>query len=240
MAVLAGAAAWPLAGHAQPSERVRRIGVLIGPSENDPFARAMITAFIQALGQLGWVEGKNIRIDYRFAAGEPALFKAYAAELVGLSPDAIFAGTAPAVAASREQTRAIPIVFVGVPDPVAQGFVRSLARPDGNITGFSAPDTPLIGKRLQLLKEVAPSVTRVAGLFNPDITAPTLFSSAIQAAPSFGMTMMLVPVHDVAEIEEAIGAEARDPGAGVIALPDIFSTSHRDLIVAAATRHRCP
>jgi putative tryptophan/tyrosine transport system substrate-binding protein len=141
----------------------------------------------------------------------------------------------------REQTDTIPIVFAALGDPVAQGFVQSLARPGGNITGFSAPDAPLLGKRLQLLKEVAPQVTRVIGLFNPDITTPMLFSSAIQAAgSSFGMKVTLVPVHDVAEIEEAIAAEARDPGAGLMALPDIFTTSHRDVIIAAATRHRLP
>ena len=135
--VLGGAATWPLAGHAQQPERVRRVGVLIAFPENDPVAQASVTAFAQALGRFGWVEGKNIRIDYRFAAGDPTLFKTYAAELVGLSPDAILASTAPAVAALRQQTRTIPIVFVIVPDPVGQGFVQSLARPGGNITGFS-------------------------------------------------------------------------------------------------------
>jgi putative ABC transport system substrate-binding protein len=157
----------------------------------------MPSAFAQALGRFGWIEGKNIRTDYRFAAGDPALFKTYAAELVGLSPDAILATTPPAVAALREQTR-IPIVFVLVVDPVGLGFVQSLARPGGNITGFSAYDAPMMGKWLQLLKEVAPSVTRVAVIFNPD-TAPLapVFNRAIQAAaPSFGITVTLAPVHD--------------------------------------------
>jgi putative ABC transport system substrate-binding protein len=131
--------AWPLAGHAQQPEHTRRIGVLIAFPENDPFAQAIVTAFAQALGRFGWIEGKNIRTDYRFAAGDPALFKTYAAELVGLSPDAILATTPPAVAALRAQTR-IPIVFVLVVDPVGLGFVQSLARPGGNITGFSAYD----------------------------------------------------------------------------------------------------
>src|SRR5437868_5829116 len=129
------------------------------------------TAFVQALGRFGWVEGKNIRIDYRFAAGDPTLFKTYAAELVGLSPDVLLAGASLAIAALRQQTRTIPIVFVNVSDPVGQGFVESLARPGGNITGFTAYDAPLMGKWLQLLKEIAPSVTRVVVIFNPD-TAP--------------------------------------------------------------------
>ncbi len=146
IAALFGAAAWPLAGHAQEPERIRRVGVLIGFSENDPFVEKIVTAFAQALGRLGWVEGKNIRLDYRFAAGDPALYKTYAAELVGLAPDAILASPAPAVAALRQQTRTIPIVFVLLPDPVGLGFVQSLARPGGNLTGFSSYDAPIFGK----------------------------------------------------------------------------------------------
>ena len=146
IAVFGGAAAWPLAGHAQQPERIRRVGVLIAFPENDPFAQASVTAFAQALGRFGWVEGKNIRIDYRFAAGDPTLFKTYAAELVGLTPDVILASTPPAVAALRQQTRTIPIVFVLVADPVGQGFVQSLARPGGNVTGFTAFDAPIDGK----------------------------------------------------------------------------------------------
>jgi putative tryptophan/tyrosine transport system substrate-binding protein len=239
-AVIGGAALWSLTGHAQQPEHTRRIGVLIAFPENDPNTQAYVTAFAQALARLGWIEGKNIRIDYRFAAGDPALFKSYAAELVGLSPDAILASTPPAVAALREQTRTIPIVFLL--GNLELGFVQSLARPGGNITGFSAYDAPMMGKWLQLLKEVAPSVTRVAVIFNPD-TAPhaPLFNRAIQAAaPSFGITVTLAPVHDDAAIEEAIGAQAREPGGGLISLPDSFISAHRDVIIAAATRHRLP
>jgi ABC-type uncharacterized transport system substrate-binding protein len=166
-----GAAALPLTGYAQQPEGVRRVGLLNAFPENDPVNRASVMAFAGALERLGWVEGQNIRIDYRFAAGDPALFKTYAAELVGLSPDAILASNTPAVAAVRQQTRAIPIVFVRVSDPVGQGFVESLARPGGNITGFSVYDAPLMGKWVQLLKEVAPCVTRVAVIFNPDTRA---------------------------------------------------------------------
>jgi putative tryptophan/tyrosine transport system substrate-binding protein len=240
--VLGGAAAWPLAGRAQQPERIRRVGVLIAFSENDPVGQASVPAFAQALGRLGWVEGKNIRIDYRFAAGDAALFETYAAELVGLSPDAILASTPTAVMALRQQTRTIPIVFVLVVDPVGLGFVQSLARPGGNVTGFGAFDAPIVGKWLQLLKEIAPAVTRVAVIFNPD-TAPyaPLFNRVIEtAAPSFGMTVTLAPVRTDAAIEEAIATLAREPGGGLIGLPDIFTVTHRGVAIAAAARYGLP
>ena len=240
--VLGGAAAWPLAGYAQQPKRIPRVGVLISPPEGSPLAQASVTAFVEALRRFGWVEGKNIRIDYRFAAGDTELFKNYAAELVGMSPDAILTGGSPAVAALQHQTRTIPIVFTGIGDPVGQGFVQSLARPGGNITGFGANDPTLMGKWLQLLKEIAPRVTRVAVIFNPD-TAPfaPLFNHEIEAgAPSFRMTVTLATVHDDAGIEEAIAAQAREPGGGLISLPDSFTTAHRDVIIAAASRHSLP
>jgi putative tryptophan/tyrosine transport system substrate-binding protein len=242
IAVLAGAAAWPLAAHAQQPERLRRVGVLMGFPETDWFAHRIVSAFADALGRFGWVEGKNIRIDYRFAAGDPTLFKTYAAELVGLSPDAILASPLTAVTALREQTRTIPIVFVLVVDPVGQGFVQSLARPGGNITGFGAFDPPIIGKWLELLKEVAPSVTRVAVIFNPaTATYAPLFNREIEAAaPSLGMTVTLAPVHDDAGIEEAASAQGREPGGSLISLPDSFTFTHRDVIIAAAARYRLP
>jgi putative ABC transport system substrate-binding protein len=242
IAVLGGAAAWPLIGYAQQPERIRRIGVLISPPENSQLAQAYVTAFVEALRRFGWVEGQNVRIDYRFAAGDPALFKSYAAELVELSPDAILTGGSPAVAALQQQTRTIPIVFTGVGDPIGQGFVQSLARPGGNITGFGANDPTLMGKWLQLLQEVAPRVTRVAVIFNPDTALfASLFNSAIEAAaPSLGITVTLAPVHDDAGIEEAIAAQARDPGGGVVSLPDPFTVAHRDAIIAAASRHSLP
>jgi len=222
--------------------RFRRLGVLNAWPEKDPAVREFVTAFTQALRRFGWVEGKNIRIDWRFAAGDPALFKPYAEELVGLSPDVIFAMTQPALAALQQQTHTIPIVFVVVLDPVGQGFVQSLAQPGGNITGFAIPDAPIMGKWLQLFKEVAPRVTRVAVIFNPD-TALTaaLDNRAIEAAaPSLGMTVTLAPVHDDAGIEEAIAAQAREPGGGLIALPDPFNGAHRDATIAAASRTGLP
>jgi putative ABC transport system substrate-binding protein len=239
--IIGAGSAWPLAGHAQQAERLRRVGVLIAFPENDPLARRIVTVFADALGRFGWVERKNIRIDYRFAAGDPTLFKTYAAELVGLAPDAILAETPQAVAALRQQTRAVPIVFVFLTDPVGLGFVQSLARPGANITGFSAYDAPVMGKWLQLLKEVAPSVTRVAVIFNPGTTAPTLFNSAIEAAaPTLGMTVELAPVYDDAGIEETVATQARESGGGLISLPDSFIVSRREVIIAAAARHRLP
>lgn len=240
--VLGSAALWPIAGYSHQPERMRRIGVLNAFPENDPVNRASITAFVGALKHLGWVEGDNIRIDYRFAAGDPTLFKTYAAELVALSPDAILASNTPAVAALRQQTLTVPIVFVRVSEPVGQGFVQSLARPGGNITGFSVYDARLMAKWVQLLKEVAPTITRVTVIFNPATApyAPLLNRGIEAAAPSLGMTATFAPVHDDSGIEDAIAAPAREPGGSLIALPDSFTTSHRDAIIAAASRHRLP
>jgi putative tryptophan/tyrosine transport system substrate-binding protein len=211
--------------------------------EHDPNTQPFVMAFAQALERFGWVEGKNIRIDYRFAAGDRTLYKTYAAELIGLAPDAILANGSPAVRTLRQQTRTIPIVFVDVSDPVGEGFIQSLARPGGNITGFSMPDAPIYGKWLQLLKEIAPGITRVAVVFNPDNhPMATLNSRAIEtAAPSLGITVTLAPVHDYSGIEEAIAVQARQPGGGLIALPDGgFTAAHLDLIIAAAAHHRLP
>jgi putative ABC transport system substrate-binding protein len=239
--VLGGAAAWPLAGRAQQPQQMRRVGALIGYPETDPFAQTFVSAFVDALRRLGWAEGKDIRIDKRFAAGDPVLYETYAAELVGLSPDAILASPVPAVEALRKQTRTIPIVFVLVADPVGLGFVQSLARPGGNITGFASYDAPIMGKWLQLLKEVAPNVRHVAVIFDPDTAFARLANRAIEsAAPSVGVTVTLAPVHDDAGIEEAIAAQAHEPGGGLIVLPDSFNVTHAGVIIAAATRHGLP
>jgi putative ABC transport system substrate-binding protein len=241
--VLGGAVAAPLAARAQQPERLRRLGVLMLFREHDSNTQPFVTAFAQALERFGWVEGKNIQIDYRFAAGDRTLYKTYAVELIGLAPDAILANGSPAVRTLRQQTRTIPIVFVDVSDPVGQGFVQSLARPGGNITGFSMPDAPIYGKWLQLLKEIAPAVTRVAVIFNPDNhPIAALNNRAIEAAgPSLGITVTLAPVHDDSGIEEAIAAQAGQPGGGLIALPDGgFTAAHLDVIIAAAAHHRLP
>ena len=242
MARCGGVPIWPLAGHAQPAERMRRVCVLMPFPENDSDTQALVRAFVRALERFGWVEGKNIHVDYRFAAGDPDLYKAYAAELVGLSLDVLLAGNTPAVEALRQQTRTTPIVFVLVSYPVELGFVQGLARPGGNVTGFSAYDAPIMGKWVQLLKEIAPGVTRVVVIFNPG-AAPfaTFFNRSIEAAAaSFGITVSLAPVHDDAEIEEVIAAQAREPGGGLIDLPEAFSVTHRDVITTAAVRHGLP
>lgn len=231
--VLSGTAAWPHVAHAQQAERMRRLGALYSGDESFlPF----VTAFAHALERLGWRDGENIRIDYRFAAGNPALFKKYAAQLVGLAPDAVLASTSPAVLAVEEQTHTIPIVFVIVPDPVALGLVQSVAHPGGNITGFASYDASIIGKWLQLLKQAAPAVTRVAIIFNPDLGFVPL-DREVAAARSFGVRATLAPVHDDAAIEEVIAAQAGEPGGGLICLPDSFNVAHREVIIAAANRH---
>jgi putative ABC transport system substrate-binding protein len=232
----------PLAPRAQQPERMRRVGWLVPWPEHDPSTQATVTTLVHALEQFGWIEGKNLRIDYRFAAGDPTLYQTYAAELVGLAPDVLLAGASPAVPPLRQLTRTIPIVFVNVADPVGLGYVQSLARPGGNITGFSAFDEPMMGKWLELLKEVAPSVTRVAVIFNPE-TAPfaPLFTHALEAAaPALGMTVTLVPVHDDVGIERAIATQAREPGGGLVTLPESFVLTHRDVMIAAAARYRLP
>jgi putative ABC transport system substrate-binding protein len=236
------AAAWPLAARAQQGERMRRIGALIGFAETDSYGQASANAFRQGLEQLGWVEGRNIRVDYRFAAGDPTLYKTYADELVGLRPDAILAGATPAVAVLQPMTRTIPIVFVLTADPVGQGFVQSLARPGGNITGFGVYVAPMMAKWLGLFKEIAPGLRHVAVIFNPDNASfAKSFNQAIEAAAqSLGVSVTLAPVHDNATIEAAIAAQAQQPGGGVIVLPDGFVITHRKTIIAAAARYRLP
>lgn len=238
--VLGGAAAWPLAGYAQRPDRIARVGVLLYGSQKDPSTQTIVKAFAQALAHLRWVEGKNIRIYYRFAAGNWTLFKTYAAELVALAPDALLASTTPAVMALRAQTRTIPIVFVVVPDPVGLGVVQSIAHLGGNITGFASYDAAIIGKWIQLLKEVAPGVTRVAVIFNPKTAFAPPLDRPIAAARSLGVTATLAPVHDDATLEQMIAAQARAPGGGLVCLPDSFNVRHRAVIIAAAARHRLP
>jgi putative ABC transport system substrate-binding protein len=237
---LAGAAAWPLAGRAQRSERLRRVGVLMPGPEKDWLAH--VTSFADALGRLGWSNGRNVRIECRYAANDPSLFSTDAEDLVGLAPDALLATTPPALIALTKKTRIIPIVFVLVVDPVGMGLVQSLARPGGNITGFGALDPPIMGKWLQLLKEMAPNITRVAVIFNPD-TQPyaKFFNGAIEAAAeSMRVAVTLAPVRDDATIRETIAAQARGPGGGLVCLPDSFTGTHRDLIIAAAALHGLP
>jgi putative ABC transport system substrate-binding protein len=203
-------------------------------------AQAFVKVFAEALGRAGWAEGRNIHIEYRYASGDPSLFRQYAAELVDLAPDAILASTTPALAALRERTRTIPIVFVIVPDPVALGFVKSIAHPGGNITGFASYDAEIIGKWIELLKEADPALARVAIIFNPDTATGQGLDRVIQAAPSLGVTAVRTPVHNDAEIVTAIAAAAREPGGGIVVLPDSFNQTHHAIISDTAIRHRLP
>jgi putative tryptophan/tyrosine transport system substrate-binding protein len=237
-----GAAAWPLAARAQQGERVRRIGVLMNMPADDPEGQQRAKAFETGLQELGWIRGRNLEIVYRWAPHDTNL-RTQASELVAAQPDLILGNTTPALTALQQETRTIPIVFVQVIDPVAQGFVASLAHPGGNITGFSAYELSGIGgKWLGLLKEVAPRVVRVGLLFNPN-TAPYahyFLRSFEAAASSFAVEAIPTPVHGTSELERAVAAFAVEPNAGLIAMPDVFTTVHRDLIISLAARHRLP
>jgi ABC-type uncharacterized transport system substrate-binding protein len=239
--LLGGAAAWPLAARAQ-AERVRRIGVLMHLPENDPEAQARIRALLGRLQQLGWTEGRNLRIDYRFGAADVDRARRYAAEIIALAPDVIqVSGTGP-MAAVHEVTRTVPIVFAQVPDPVNAGFIDSLPRPGGNATGFSVfEEYGSSGKWLELLKEVAPQVTRVAVLRDPTIAAGIGQTGAIQSvAPSLGVQVSPVGVRDASEIERAIAALGHGANGGLIVLGAPLAIMQRDLISTLAARYRLP
>ena len=242
--LLGGAAAWPLAVHAQQGDRVRLLVAMMGGrnADTDPEGRAWFMAFRQALQELGWVEGRNFRADYRWPSGDLDRMRAIAKEFVDLKPDVIFAGNTPSVEALLRETRTIPIVFTNLSDPVGTGLIESLARPGGNATGFTAYEYSLAGKWLEMLKEIAPAVTRVALLFNPE-TAPFAqhYLSFIEtSAPAFGVTANAASVRSISEMEAAIEAQARAPGGGLIVLPDTFTFSNRALLIALAARHRLP
>jgi putative ABC transport system substrate-binding protein len=236
------AAAWPLAARAQQPDRVRRIGVLMHLPENDPETQARVRALLEGLQQLGWTDGRNVRIDYRFGAADVDRSRRYAAELIALAPDVIQAsGTGP-VAALQQASRTVPIVFVQIPDPVNAGFVESLSRPGGNATGFTVwEEFGTSGKWLELLKEVAPHVTRVAVLRDPTIPAGIGQTGAIQSvAPSLGVQVSPVGVRDSGEIERSISAFAREANGGLIVLGAPLAIMQRELISTLAVRHRLP
>jgi putative ABC transport system substrate-binding protein len=233
------AAAWPLAARAQQGERMRRIGVLMNLAADDPEGQARIVAFVQGLQQSGWTDGHNVRIDTRWAAGDAARFQRYAEELLALAPDVILASATPSVQALQHATRTVPIVFANVGDPVGMGLVASLARPGGNTTGFSFFEFGFGAKWLELLKEIAPGVTRVAVL--RDLTIGPAQLSAIQAvAPSFGVELSAVGVRDAGEIERTIAAFARFSNGGLIVTASTPALVHRELITTLAARHRLP
>jgi ABC-type uncharacterized transport system substrate-binding protein len=239
IALLGGAAAaGPLGARAQQAERMQRIGVLMNVAADDAEGRGRVAAFQQALQQLGWADGRDVRIDYRWA-GDAGRFHRYAEELLALAPDVILASATPSVQALQQVTRTVPIVFANLGDPVAMGFVDSLARPGGNTTGFTPLDFGFAAKWLELLKEIAPRVTRVAVL--RDLTIGPAHFTAIQAvAPSLGVELTAVGVRDVGEIERTVAAFARSSNAGMIVTPSTSALIHRDSITRLAARHRLP
>ena len=240
--LLGGAAAWPLAAGAQPGDRVRSIGVLHTLSSEEPDSKARLAAFVQGLQQLGWTDGRNLKIVYRTGTeGDVERIRRYAAELVALAPDAIMVGGAANVGPLLEATRTVPIVFVNVADPVGAGFVDSLARPGGNATGFIQFEYGLGGKWLELLKEVAPRVTRVAVVRDAGQSSGVGQFGAIQAvAPSLGLEVSPVNLRDTGEIERTIAAFARSPNGGLIVTGSALSVVHRNLLIGLAARHKLP
>jgi len=242
MTLLGGAAvAWPLAARAQQAGAMPRIGLLSVFAESDPEGQALIKELMQGLQELGWVNGRNVRIDFRFGGVDAAHISTLATELIELRPDVVLASGALAATALRQQTLSIPIVFVQVVDPVSAGFVTNLARPEGNITGFTNFEFSVGGKWLQLLKECAPSVDRIAVVFDPANATWAAYLRTIEAAaPSFGVRLIPAGVRDAAEITQRIATFARDPNGALVVLPSPVTIRHRETIIVAAARHRLP
>lgn len=243
MMLLGGAlASRPVAVRAQQRERSRRMGVLMGAGESDPESQRRIEALRQGLAALGWREGDNLKIEWRWGGGDVKRMSSLAAELVALGPDLIIANGAAVLAALQQQTRSIPLVFVPVNDPVSQGFIASLAHPGGNTTGFTFVEYSMVGKALELLNGLAPGVSRVAFMFNPDSTPYyQVYLDALAAAPRpFGIEVIGAPIHAAAEIDGVITQLARQSGGGLFVPPDVFTIVHRDLILRSAAEHRVP
>jgi putative ABC transport system substrate-binding protein len=235
------AAAWPLAVRAQQGERIRRIGVLMSVAAEGPEGQARLAAFLKGLQQLGWTDGNNVRIEHRWGAGDAERIRSYAAELVALSPDVILASGDIVGLALRQATRTVPIVFTLIADPVGAGLVESLAHPGGNITGFSVYEYSLSGKWLELLKEIAPGVTRAAVLRDPTITAGVGQFAVIQSvASSIGLDVSPVNLCDAGEIERAVTAFSRSPNGGPVVTASALSLVHSALILALAAQHKLP
>jgi putative tryptophan/tyrosine transport system substrate-binding protein len=242
---LGGAVAWPLAAGAQQPKEVRRIGVLMLGDENDPVrgTKGWLSTFTRGLAELGWSDGRNLRMDVRWDGDNVDRQRMYAKELVDLQPDVILAATTPQTAAFQQQTRTIPIVFVMISDPIGSGFVASLPRPGGNITGFMFQEAGMAGKWLELLTEIAPAVRRAALMFNPD-TAPYVRSYYLPPFEAAARTLKLVPiaapVHSDAQIETVIGSLGGEPGGGLVIAPDGFTTGHRAVIISLVARNNVP
>ena len=234
-------AACPLAAHAQAPQKMRRVGVFLGSSrENDPEAKLRATTLQSGLQKLGWTEGRDVRFDYRFSGGDPVVMDAHVAELVSLAPDVIVVQGNRPVTLLKQATRTIPIVFAQVGDPVGGGIIDNLARPGGNVTGFTHFESTMGGKWLEVLKDVAPSVSRVTVLMHPDTAANIAFLRAAEAAaPALGVTVTPAGVHDAAEIERAVAAAA-GVNAGLVVMPHDVTVAHNKLIVALAAQHRLP
>jgi putative ABC transport system substrate-binding protein len=238
--LLGGAAAWPLAGHTQQRERMRRIGVLLTFTE-DHEGHSWLNALVQRLQELGWTDGRNLNIDYRWDAVESSRALMLAQELLKLQPDVVVACGGPAAIALAQATHSVPIVFVQVADPILLGIVPNLAHPGGNITGFTHFELTIVGKWLQTLKDIAPSVIRGAVIFDPDSPASGVWLRAVETvAPTFGMQLTPTGVRSVSEIERAIEAFAREPNGALIVLPNPVSQHHRELTIALAARYRLP
>jgi putative ABC transport system substrate-binding protein len=240
MAVGGAATGWPLAVRAQQPQ-TRRIGVLSGYPEADPQAQANVVALREGLKHLGWIEGQNIRMDFRWAGGDIEKARAFAKELIGLAPDVIVPSTNQVTSIVQQETRTIPIIFAFVGDPVGSGFVKSLARPGGNITGFANFENSIGGKWVEILREIAPNVKRLAFIFNPEAPPNIGFLHAAEAAaPSFGIELAALAVHNGAEIEQGITAFAAEPNGGLIVAPHAVTVSNRELIAGLAARYRLP
>jgi len=241
IAGLSSAAVWPLAARAQQGDRVRRIGVLMSGDENDPEYRSRLSAFTQALADLSWIDGRNVRMDVRWGGGDIDRIRALAHELVGLQADIILAGSTPITLALQRETRTIPIVFASLIDPVASGIVPRLDRPGANITGFAILPASLGGKWLQVLSEIAPGLKRAAIMFNPDTALVSTFMPSLEtAARLFKIVPIVTPIHGDVEIETAMTAFGREPGGGLVVMGDPFTTVHRASIISAAARNNVP
>jgi putative ABC transport system substrate-binding protein len=241
IAGLGGAAAWPLAARAQQGDRVRRIGVLMGRDENDPEAKVLLSGFTRGLSELGWTDGRNVRMDVRWGRADINRIQALAQELVGLQPDIILANSAAVTVALQRETRTIPIVFANVGDPVASGIVARLDRPSGNVTGFTNLEATLGGKWIELLSEIAPGLKRATIMFNPNTGPASAYVPSLEtAARSLKVGPIIAPVHSDVEIEAAIVALGREPGGGLVVMPDLFMVVHRAPIILAAARNNVP
>ena len=241
LATLGAAAAWPLAARAQQRERMRRVGVLMHLAADDPEGQSRVAAFLQGLQEAGWAVGRNVNIDVRWAAGEADRFRRDAMEIVALTPDVILTSAPPSIRAMQQATRTLPIVFVLVPDAVGTGIIDSLSRPGGNTTGFTSTELGMPVKWLELLKDIAPKMTRAAVLRDAaDATAIGQFGAVKGASPSFGVEISSIGVANAEEIERGITAFAREPNGGLIVLPVPTTVIHRTLIIKLAARHRLP